>query len=106
MAGGTTDGLGLALNIAAMLIAFLALIALANGVLGGIHNRIGLAWLPSSLPQIFGTLFAPIARLIGIPWPDCPSIGNLLGPPTPLNYLLAFSPTAAHRTCIPPRLFP
>src|ERR1700680_3613109 len=65
IARGTTDGLGLALNIAAMLIAFLALIALANGVLGGIHNRLGIVWFPSSLQQIFGTLFAPIAWVIG-----------------------------------------
>src|SRR5271156_4797034 len=53
IARGTTDGLGLALNIAAMLISFLALIALANGVLGGIHNWLGIAWVPSSLQQIF-----------------------------------------------------
>src|SRR5271163_4476235 len=66
IARGTTDGLGLALNIAAMLIAFLALIALANGVLGGIHNRLGVIWFPSSLQQIFGTLFAPIAWVIGV----------------------------------------
>src|SRR5258706_6065458 len=78
IARGTTDGLGLALNIAAMLIAFLALIALANGVLGGIHNRLGIMWFPSSLHQIFGVLFAPIAWVIGIPCRDCPAIGNLL----------------------------
>ena len=79
IARGTTDGLGLALNIAAMLIAFLALIALANGVLGGIHNRLEIMWFPSSLQQIFGVLFAPVAWVIGIPWRDCPAIGNLLG---------------------------
>src|ERR1017187_5435299 len=55
IARGTTDGLGLALNIAAMLISFLALIALLNGLLGGIHNRLGV-WFPASLQQIFGTL--------------------------------------------------
>src|SRR6266849_8214598 len=72
IARGTTDGLGLALNIAAMLIAFLALIALANGILGGIHNHIGIGWFPSSLQQMFGTLVAPIAWVSGIPWRDCP----------------------------------
>src|ERR1051326_2090345 len=54
IARGTTDGLYLALNIAAMLIAFLALIALTNSVLGGIHNglwRIGFAWFPPSLER-------------------------------------------------------
>src|SRR6202140_1122527 len=105
IARGTTDGLGLALNIAAMLIAFLALIALANGVLGGIHNRIGVAWFPSSLQQIFGTLFAPIAWVIGIPWRDCPAIGNLLGTRMVLNELVAFSMLGPQRAVLDPRSF-
>src|SRR6202521_5090198 len=105
VARGTTDGLGLALNIAAMLIAFLALIALVNGVLGGIHNRIGVAWFPSSLQQIFGTLFAPIAWVIGIPWRDCPAIGNLLGTRMVLNELVAFSMLGPQRAVLDPRSF-
>jgi CNT family concentrative nucleoside transporter len=105
IARGTTDGLGLALNIAAMLIAFLALIALANGVLGGIHNRIGLAWFPSSLQQIFGVLFAPVAWVIGIPWRDCPAIGNLLGTRMVLNELVAFSMLGPQRAALDPRSF-
>src|ERR1700751_1647671 len=56
---GTTDGLHLALNIAAMLISFLALLALANGIFGGIHSYVG--WFPQSLEQIFGYIFAPVA---------------------------------------------
>src|SRR5467141_2209350 len=105
IARGTTDGLGLALNIAAMLIAFLALIALANGVLGGIHNRIGVAWFPSSLQQIFGVLFAPVAWVIGIPWRDCPAIGNLLGTRMVLNELVAFSMLGPQRAALDPRSF-
>jgi CNT family concentrative nucleoside transporter len=105
IARGTTDGLGLALNIAAMLIAFLALIALVNGVLGGIHNRIGLVWFPSSLQQIFGALFAPIAWVIGIPWRDCPAIGNLLGTRMVLNELVAFSMLGPQRAVLDPRSF-
>jgi concentrative nucleoside transporter, CNT family len=105
IARGTTDGLGLALNIAAMLIAFLALIALVNGVLGGIHNRLGIMWLPSSLQQIFGTLFAPIAWVIGIPWRDCPAIGNLLGTRMVLNELVAFSMLGPQRGVLDPRSF-
>jgi len=105
IARGTTDGLGLALNIAAMLIAFLALIALANGVLGGIHNRLGTAWFPSSLQQIFGTLFAPIAWVIGIPWHDCRAIGNLLGTRMVLNELVAFSMLGPQRAVLDPRSF-
>src|SRR6202030_2998274 len=71
---GTTDGLNLALNVAAMLISFLALIALLNGILGGIHGWLaahGLPYFPSSLERIFGTVFAPIAWVIGVPWKDC-----------------------------------
>src|ERR1700724_628825 len=63
IARGTSDGLNLAINVAAMLIAFLALIYLCNGILGGIHNRLathGLAAFPSSLQQIFGWIFAPV----------------------------------------------
>src|ERR1700688_4641326 len=56
VARGTTDGLHLALNIAAMLISFLALIALTNGILGGIHHHV--SWFPESLEQIFGVVFA------------------------------------------------
>src|SRR5581483_3743605 len=60
IARGTTDGLNLAINVAAMLIAFLALIALANGILGGIHNHVA-GWFPASLEKILGVIFAPVA---------------------------------------------
>jgi concentrative nucleoside transporter, CNT family len=108
IARGTTDGLHLALNIAAMLISFLALIALTNGLLGGIHNgltHIGIGWFPSSMEGIFGTLFAPIAWLIGIPWHDCPIIGNLLGTRMVLNELVAFSMLGPQRGALDPRSF-
>ncbi|MGA2354549.1 MAG: nucleoside transporter C-terminal domain-containing protein [Terriglobales bacterium] len=105
IARGTTDGLGLALNIAAMLISFLALIALANGILGGIHNHLGIAWFPSSLQQIFGNLFAPVAWVIGIPWHDCTAIGNLLGTRMVLNELVAFSMLGPQRAVLDPRSF-
>src|ERR1039457_3938185 len=75
IARGTTDGLGLALNIAAMLISFLALIALVNGIMGGIHNWHGMAWFTSGLPQVFGVWFSPVAWVIGVPWHDCTAIG-------------------------------
>ncbi len=108
IARGTTDGLHLSLNIAAMLISFLALIALANGLLGGIHNGLahfGIGWFPSSMERIFGTLFAPIAWLIGIPWHDCPIIGNLLGTRMVLNELVAFSMLGPLRGSLDPRSF-
>src|SRR5271165_6549367 len=105
---GTTDGLHLALNIAAMLISFLALIALTNGILGGIHNgltHVGISWFPSSLERIFGTIFAPIAWVIGIPWRDCPVIGNLLGTRMALNELVAFSLLGPQKAVLDPRSF-
>src|SRR5260370_30074597 len=77
-ARGAGDGLQLALNIGGMLIAFVALIALANGILGSLHNIPGMGWLPGSLEQIFGMIFAPAAWLLGVSWKDCSTIGNLL----------------------------
>jgi concentrative nucleoside transporter, CNT family len=108
IARGTTDGLHLALNIAAMLISFLALIALTNGLLGGIHNgltHVGINWFPSSMERIFGIVFAPIAWLIGIPWHDCPVIGNLLGTRMVLNELVAFSMLGPQKGALDPRSF-
>ncbi|MGB8013469.1 MAG: nucleoside transporter C-terminal domain-containing protein [Terriglobales bacterium] len=105
IARGTTDGLGLALNIAAMLISFLALIALANGIMGGIHNKLGMVWFPSSLQQIFGVLFAPVAWVIGVPWHDCTAIGNLLGTRMVLNELVAFSMLGPQKAMLDPRSF-
>jgi concentrative nucleoside transporter, CNT family len=108
IARGTTDGLHLALNIAAMLISFLALIALTNGILSGIHSllaHIGFSAFPSSLEKIFGTLFAPIAWVIGIPWHDCRAIGNLLGTRMALNELVAFSMLGPERASLDPRSF-
>jgi concentrative nucleoside transporter, CNT family len=108
VARGTTDGLHLALNIAAMLISFLALIALTNGIMGGIHNWLGghgVFWFPESLEKIFGVLFAPVAWVIGIPWHDCPIVGNLLGTRMVLNELVAFSILGPQRAVLDPRSF-
>src|SRR5258708_32398700 len=92
---GTVDGLHLALNVGAMLITFLALLALINALMGGAHNWLaghGVAEFPSSLQQIFGWIFAPVAWVIGIPCRDCPTIRHL--PPTPMviNEVLPFTP--------------
>jgi concentrative nucleoside transporter, CNT family len=100
---GTSDGLHMALNIAAMLIAFLALVALADGIMGGIHHW--MSWFPSSLESVFGVIFAPIAWVIGVPWHDCPAIGNLLGTRMVLNELVAFSMLGPQRAMLDPRSF-
>ncbi len=82
IARGTTDGLRLALNVGAMLIAFVALIALANGILG----IVGI-----TLQQILGVLFAPIAFTLGVPWNDVMTVGSLLGQKVVLNEFVAYS---------------
>jgi CNT family concentrative nucleoside transporter len=101
---GTIDGLHLALNIAAMLISFLALIALVNGIFGGIHNHV-FSQFPSSLEQVFGVIFAPIAWVIGIPWRDCGLVGNLLGTRMVINELVAYSMLGAQKAALDPRSF-
>jgi len=87
---GAADGLHLALNVAAMLIAFIALIAMVNGILGAIHGVRGLMWFPSSLQEILGKLFAPVAWLLGVAWNDCATVGNLLGTRLILNEFVAY----------------
>jgi CNT family concentrative nucleoside transporter len=89
-AQGAGDGLHLALNIGAMLIAFLALIAMVNGILGWLHSLTFLAWIPGSLQQILGYLFAPVAWVMGVAWGDCASVGDLLGTRLVLNEFVAF----------------
>jgi len=103
IARGTTDGLYMALNIAAMLISFLALIALLDGMMGGIHAHVG--WFPASLESILGKLFAPIAFVIGIPWHDCTAVGNLLGVRMVLNELVAYSMLGTQKMLLDPRSF-
>jgi concentrative nucleoside transporter, CNT family len=108
VAKGTTDGLYLTLNVAAMLISFLALIALADGIMAGIHNgiaRLGWGGFPSSFEQIFGVLFAPIAWVIGIPRHDISAVGSLLGTRMVLNEFVAFSRLADIRTTLDPRSY-
>lgn len=87
-AAGATDGLKLALNVAAMLIAFLALLALLNGVLGVVGRAVGVPTL--SLELIFSYLFAPAAWLLGIPWSESAQVGVLLGKKTVLNEFIAY----------------
>jgi CNT family concentrative nucleoside transporter len=104
-AQGAGDGLHLALNIAGMLIAFLALIAMVNGILGGIHNLPHMGWLPASLERIFGIVFAPIAWVMGVPWKDASAIGDLLGTRLVLNEFVAFLKLGPMKSSLDPRSF-
>jgi CNT family concentrative nucleoside transporter len=104
IARGTIDGMHLALNVAAMLISFLALIALVNGIFGGVHNHLA-SWFPTSLQSVFGVIFAPVAFVIGIPWRDCLAVGNLLGTRMVINELVAFSYLGPMKAALDPRSF-
>jgi concentrative nucleoside transporter, CNT family len=105
---GTIDGLNLAVNVGAMLITFIALIYLVDGVFGLVHNglaALGIGWFPSSVEQVFGWLFSPIAWVIGIPWHDCHTIGNLLGLRMVTNELVAFQRLGPMKDALDPRSF-
>jgi concentrative nucleoside transporter, CNT family len=86
---GTSDGLSLAINVGAMLISFIALLALVDYLIGGVHSHIH--WFPTSLEQFFGWIFAPVAWMIGIPWKDASTIGYLLGTRMTINEVVAFA---------------
>jgi CNT family concentrative nucleoside transporter len=81
---GVTDGLYLALNVGAVLIAFVALVYLSNGILSVLHTHIDLQW-------IFGHVLAQVAWLLGVPWHDALAVGNLMGTKLVLNEFVAFS---------------
>ena len=104
-AQGAGDGLHLALNIGGMLIAFLALIAMVNGILGWVHTLPGMGWMPASLERIFGLLFAPVAWLLGVPWKDCSVIGDLLGTRLVLNEFVSFLKLGPLKASLDPKSF-
>ncbi len=101
---GTTDGLKLAVNVGAMLLAFISLIALVDWILGGIDGWIdgGLlagdlmengeyaGFVPGSLQTFFGTLLAPLAFIMGVPWKDAGLVGNLLGIKLAVNEFVGY----------------
>ena len=98
-ASGAADGLKLALNIGAMLLAFIALIALLNAMIGWVADFSGLThWinigrttpLAINLGSILGTLLSPIAWLIGVPWDDCVIAGGLIGQKIVINEFVAY----------------
>ena len=104
-AQGAGDGLRLALNIGAMLIAFIALIAMVNGILGWVHTFAFLGWVPPTLEKIFGVIFAPLAWIMGVSWKDASDIGNLLGTRLVLNEFVAFTQLGPMKAHLDPRSF-
>jgi CNT family concentrative nucleoside transporter len=93
---GTGEGLHLAMNVGAMLISFMALVALVNAVLGvaGV-----------TLQQILGWVFAPVAWSLGVPWRDATVVGNLLGTRMVLNEFIAFAQLGPMKETLDPRSF-
>ncbi len=92
-AAGAADGLKLALNIGAMLLAFIALIALLNAPLTWIGEVTGLAQAlgkPTNLATIFGYVLAPLAWVIGTPWADATTVGSLIGQKVVINEFVAY----------------
>ena len=117
-ANGTTDGLKLALNVGAMLIAFIALVAFLDSLLGFFDRKIDgellkgasftyenlmgatvtefQGWFPGSMRTLFGTLLAPLAFIMGVPWVDAGTVGNLLGVKLTVNEFVSFGLLGEH----------
>ena len=100
-AAGASDGLKLALNVGAMLLAFIALIAMFNGILGWAGGLFSFPQL--SLELITGYLFAPVAWLLGVPWQDCQIVGSLLGKKIILNEFVAYLDLTGQMKNLSPR---
>jgi concentrative nucleoside transporter, CNT family len=102
-ARGTSEGLTLMLNVIAMLVSFVALVALINGGFAAVHGWIG--WFPGDLQTIFGWIFRPIAWAMGVPWHDSGTIGSLLGTRMVLNEFIAYAQLGPLRPVLDPRSF-
>lgn len=101
---GTGEGLHLMLNVMAMLVSFIALIALFNGFMGWMHDTVG-SWWPANLQTILGWLGRPVAWAIGVPWQDAGAIGGLIGERAVLNEFIAFAHLGEMRENISVRAF-
>ena len=102
-ARGAGDGLHLALNVGAMLIAFVGLIALVNGIFGWMHSLVPL--VPDSLQALLGWVLAPVAWLLGVSWKDASAIGNLMGTRLVLNEFIAFAQLGPMKESLDPKSF-
>ena len=110
---GTSEGLHLMLNVMAMLISFIALIALTNGIMGAIHGldftvlglHMDFAWFPADLQTVLGWIFRPIAWVMGVPWHDSGTVGALLGTRMVLNEFVAYSQLGPLRGALDPVSF-
>ncbi|MGH7524959.1 MAG: NupC/NupG family nucleoside CNT transporter [Gemmatimonadales bacterium] len=102
-ARGTGEGLHLMLNVIAMLISFIALIALVNGAMGWVHSFA--AWFPANLQTVLSWVGRPVAWVLGVPWKDSGAIGGLLGTRAVLNEFIAFAQLGPMKGTLDPRSF-
>ncbi|MGE7932781.1 NupC/NupG family nucleoside CNT transporter [Viridibacillus arvi] len=100
-ARGASDGLKLALNVGAMLLAFIAIIALLNGLLGGLGSIFGFKGL--TLEGILGFIFSPLAFVIGVPWSEAVQAGSYIGQKLVLNEFVAYSSFAPEIASLSPK---
>jgi concentrative nucleoside transporter, CNT family len=103
-ARGTGEGLQLMLNVIAMLISFIALIALVNGVLGFAHDHVS-SWVPANLQTILGWIFYPVAWVMGVPGHDTNTIAGLLGTRMVLNEFIAYAQLGPLKATLDPVSF-
>jgi CNT family concentrative nucleoside transporter len=102
-ARGTSEGLQLMLNVIAMLVSFVALVALLNGGFGAVHRYV--EWFPSNLQTVLGWLFRPIAWAMGVSWHDSGVVGGLLGTRMVLNEFIAYAQLGPMKGQLDPRSF-
>jgi len=100
---GTGEGLHLMLNVIAMLISFIAIIALLNGGFGWVHGWA--PWFPDSLQTVLGWIGRPVAWAMGVPWHDAGTVGGLLGTRAVLNEFIAFAQLGPLKATLDPRAF-
>ena len=102
-ARGTGEGLQLMLNVIAMLVSFVALVALLNGGFAAVHRYVD--WFPANLQTVLGWVFRPIAWAMGVPWHDSGVIGSLLGTRMVLNEFIAYAQLGPMKGQLDPRSF-
>ncbi|RKX33423.1 MAG: NupC/NupG family nucleoside CNT transporter [Verrucomicrobia bacterium] len=100
-AGGAAQGLKLAANVGAMLLAFISLIALVNGITGGICGWFG--YENVTLQQVFGYLFSPLSWAIGVPWSEAVQAGSFIGQKVILNEFVAYADFVQVKETLTPR---
>lgn len=101
---GAGEGMMLSINVIAMMIAFVAVVAIANFIFGSAQTWVGID-TPRTLQELVGWINAPLAWLMGVPWKDCPLIGGSLGERIVLNEFIGYTSLAAQRPNMEPRSF-